>query len=207
MLELKDGRLSINGQVAFRNLSFVAEPGAMLVLTGKGRHTAVEALMGFRMMDEGWVSVDFEPMLPTSATLLRRQMVYVPADLPLWNGTGHAPRVSSLLRAPYKTGACDESFSKQAFMDEWNLLGIEAELFDLRVTELDLSTLRRIILSLAGVLKRPVVVVDFPDDGAEHSMEGDYLRRLADSGRTVVVSVDDDVLIRKSNKVIVVRNS
>lgn len=207
MLELKDGRLSINGQVVFRNLSFVAEPREVLLLTGKGRHSVVEALMGFRMMDGGWVSVGYEPMLPLSATLLRGQIVYVPADLPVWNGTEHGPRVSSLLRAPYKTGACDESFSKQAFMDEWNLLGIETELFDLRVTELDLSTLRRIILSLAGVLKRPVVVVDFPDDGGGYDLEGDYLRRLADKGRAVVVSADDDVLIRKSNKVIVVRNS
>ena len=71
MLELKDGRLSINGQVVFRNLSFVAEPREVLLLTGKGRHSVVEALMGFRMMDEGWVSVDYEPMLPLSATLLR----------------------------------------------------------------------------------------------------------------------------------------
>ena len=108
MLELKDGRLSIEGQVVFRHLSFLAEQGEMVVLTGTARHSAVEALMGFRMMDEGWASVDCEPMLPLSAPLLRRQMVYVPADLPLWNGSGRAPRVSSLLRAPFKVEGCNE---------------------------------------------------------------------------------------------------
>ena len=207
MLELKDGRLSINGQVVFRNLSFVAEPREVLLLTGKGRHSVVEALMGFRMMDGGWVSVDYEPMLPLSATLLRGQIVYVPADLPVWNGTEHGPRVSSLLRAPFKVATCNEQFSKQALMAEWALLGIDAELFDRRAAEIDSTTLRRIMLSLAGVLQRSVVVVDFPDDGGGYSLEGDYLRRLAEKGRAVVVSADDDVLIRKSNKVIVVRNS
>ncbi|MBQ6652887.1 MAG: hypothetical protein IJM81_05770 [Prevotella sp.] len=193
MLELKEGSLSIDGRTVFRDLSFVVRPGEMKTVAADYHHAVVEAVLGFRALDEGWATLEGELMTSRSARLLRSQMVYIPAELPTWDGSGQAPLVSALLRAPFELDSCEDSFRRRDLMAEWEKLGIDAVWYDRRADEADGLTLRRIMLSVAGVLRRPVVVAEILHDGSQASIDVEcrYLRGLADSGRAVLLVTNE----------------
>ncbi len=192
MLELKDGSLSIDGQIVFHNLSFVVRPGELKTISADYHHAVVEVMLGFRALDEGWATLEGELMTARSARLLRSQMVYIPAELPVWDGSGQAPKVSALLHAPFGLESCEESFSKRGLLTEWEKLNIDPASYDRRVDEVDSRTLRCMILSVAGVLQRPVVVAEILHDSSLASIDVEcrYLRSLADSGRAVLLATN-----------------
>ena len=83
-IELKNGRLTHNGETLFVNLSLRAEGGQTCVvdnLPQKAHKPFLHALMGLLPLNEGFVSIDGEPLNERSAGWLRQFMAYVPQNL------------------------------------------------------------------------------------------------------------------------------
>ena len=86
VLELKNGRIAAGGRVVVGDLSFVAPAGKVTCLTGShgcGKTLLVRALLGLWPLERGYVTLDGEPITPSSAPSLRRLMAYVPQQLPV----------------------------------------------------------------------------------------------------------------------------
>lgn len=194
----------MDGVQLFSGVSFVVDEGQMLCLTGgsgAGKSTLLRAMLGFLPLDEGHISIDGELLTPSSAEEFRKSMAYVPQELALpteW--------VRDMVRMPFQLKVNrGTGFSKDKLMVEWGSLGLASELYDKKANELSGGQRQRIMLSVCGLLGKPLLLVDEPTSALDHQSSGlvsGYLRRLAESGCTVVaVSHDDDFVAACDKKV------
>ena len=79
-------------------------------------------------------------------------------------------------------------------MEQWHMLGLDASLYEKRVSELSGGERQRITLANLGLLDKGIVIVDEPTSALDHmaaTLVGDYLQRLAKQGATVIVVTHD----------------
>lgn len=72
-----------------RGLSATVGDGKVLSITGsqgKGKTTLLRTLLGFLLVDEGYISIDGELLTLRSAPWFRKQMAYVPQHLEVPEG-------------------------------------------------------------------------------------------------------------------------
>ena len=84
VIELKNGRLTLQGETLFAGLSLRAKEGEVVFVDSlpQQAHTPLmHALMGLLPLDEGFVSIDGEVLSERSAHWLRRFIAYVPRTL------------------------------------------------------------------------------------------------------------------------------
>lgn len=171
--------------------------------SGSGKTTLLNVLLGFRPLDGGHVSVDGEQLTPSSAEEFRKAMAYVPqeAALPVelvseMAGLLFGLKINRIVK-----------FSKERLMEEWRRLGLDAGLYDRRVAELSGAEWRRVMLSVAGVLARPILLADEPTsmlDAEATALTGEYLRRMASAGCAIVVATHDERLAAYCDRRIVI---
>lgn len=169
-----------------QTLSMMAEEGRTTCLTGGTREQRTRwllAMMGFVTVKNGYISIDGEPLTPASAADFRRLMAYAPARLEDAGEvkTYEAPTVQDIftLRAnrelPISNGILGEEMRRIAPGSD-----------DQRVR----------ILAVAALLNKPVVLVDDPPAEA-----AEYLCRLAQKGRIVIVATHDERLLAVADRV------
>ncbi len=188
MLEVKDLSASKDGQTLFRGVSFTVDDGEAAAVSGDqgGSLTLLlHAIMGLYPLDEGHVSIDGELLTPLSAGEFRKLMTYIPTETPQTGGT-----VEALLRLPFGLEANRKKpFSRQSLLEEWRLLGLDEGVLRQRVADISAQERQLAMLSLAGVLAKPIVLVDSMAALAGttgEALAADYLLRLARRGSSVV---------------------
>ena len=188
MLEVKDLSASKDGQTLFRGVSFTVADGEAAAVSGDqgGSLTLLlHAIMGLYPLDEGHVSIDGELLTPLSAVEFRKLMAYIPTETPQTGGT-----VEALLRLPFGLEANRaKPFSRQSLLEEWRLLGLDDGVLRQRVADISAQERQLAMLSLAGVMAKPIVLVDsmaaLVGTNGE-ALAADYLLRLARRGSSVV---------------------
>lgn len=117
-------------------------------------------------------------------------MSYIPQELAL-----PSEWVRDMVRLPFGLKANrDVTFSKDKLMEEWGRLGLAQELYDKKVTELSGGERQRVMLSVAGMLGRPILLADEPTsalDAGSSDLVAEYLCGQASRGCTVVVVTHD----------------
>lgn len=188
MLEVKDISASKDGQTLFRGVSFTVADGEVAAVSGDqtgGLTLLLHAIMGLYPLDEGHVSIDGELLTPLSAGEFRKLMAYIPTETPQTSGT-----MEALLRQPFALEANrKKSFSRQLVLEEWQVLGLDEGLLRQRVADISAQERQLAMLSLAGILNKPIVLVDSLTALAGTNGEvlaADYLLRLAQRGSSVV---------------------
>ncbi len=188
MLEVKDISTSKDGQTLFRGVSFTVADGEAAAVSGGqggGLTLLLHAIMGLYPLDEGHVSIDGELLTPLSAGEFRKLMTYIPTETPQTGGT-----VEALLRLPFGLEANRKKpFSRQSLLEEWRLLGLDEGVLRQRVADISAQERQLAMLSLAGVLAKPIVLVDSMAALAGttgEALAADYLLRLARRGSSVV---------------------
>lgn len=204
MLEVKNASLQIGGGRLFQDLSFAVGDGELLCVTGpsgSGKTTLLCALLGFLPLDGGYISVDGELLTPSSVGEFRKTMAYVPQDISM-----PAERVGDLcsLLAGLKANR-GAVFSRERLVAEWGMLGLDASLYDKPVASLSGGELRRVVLSVCGLMKKKIVLADEPASGLDPDAAGlvaDYLRRMASAGCSVVAVSHDPAFAASCDRVV-----
>ena len=193
MLELKNVAISHNGKQLVEDLSLVAADGKVTVVSGPsgcGKTTLLKAMLGLHHIDKGYISIDGELVTALSAPAFRLNMAYVPQDISFPVDT-----VKELVRLPFTLKAnSGKPFTKERIMEQWHMLGLDASLYEKRVSELSGGERQRITLANLGLLDKGIVIVDEPTSALDHmaaTLVDDYLQRLAKQGATVIVVTHD----------------
>lgn len=188
MLEAKDISVSAGGRPVFAGVSFAVADGRMLGITGasgSGKSTLLKALLGFQPLDGGHISIDGELLTPSSAEEFRKIISYIPqeTDMPV-------ERVRDMVSLTFSLKANRSvPFSKDRLMEEWERLGLASDLYNKRMDELNGSERHRVLLSVAGLLRRPILLTDEPAggfDSATAALIAGWLGRQTASGCTIV---------------------
>lgn len=186
--------MSMGGRQLFDGLSFVVDDGSIFCVmggSGCGKTSLLRAMMGFETISGGHISIDGELLTPLSAGQFRRYMSYIPQELAL-----PSEWVRDMVSLPFELAAnrgC--SFSKSLLLGEWDRLGLGHELYDRKVSELSGGQRQRVMLSVSGLLNKPLLLVDEPTSALDRHSSGlvlGYLRHLASKGSTVVAVSHDE---------------
>lgn len=193
MLEIKDGAITVGGKQLFHGLSFCTADGGLTVVTGPhgcGKTSLIRAFLGFQPLTSGYVSVDCEAILPLTAALFRVNMLYVPQDLRLCVGS-FSELFESLTDLRVNT---DLTYARKKLFYEWKRLALDVALYDKPLEEVGESALRRMMISVAGVVDRKNILLDEPFAGLNSEAQSvvmAYLRSLASSEHTVLLATGD----------------
>lgn len=171
---------------AEHTLTARAMDGRVTCITGGTsfwRSRWLEAIMGFEFPQRGFISIDGEPLTPSTVMELRSLMAYVPACL---EDEGEV--------VVYEAPSVQDVFSLKANRNLPISNGILAE--EHRRTGDDGSQGQ--LLAVAVLLKKPILLVDSPSVASV-----DYLLHQAYSeGRTVIVASDDSAILEKADNVV-----
>ena len=204
MIELKNASLSLGGKQLFRNLSLMVNKGEILCvsgISGVGKTSLLRAVLGFLPLDSGYITIDGEPVTAASAETFRRMMAYVPQELALPH-----EEVKEMVEVPFLLKANDhQTFTKSKLMHEWTKLGLEAALYDKKVSEVSGGQRQRIMLSVAGLLQKSILLVDEPTSALDTDssvMVADYLRELARGGAMIIAVSHDEAFASRCDKIV-----
>lgn len=189
MIEIKNGGLTMAGEQVFHSLSFAIGKGCIVGV--KASHPCVatmlaECFIGLRGLDEGFVSMDGEPLLPRTAKLFRPQMAYIPRCVRMPLAT-----VAELFDTLIDLSVNDEmERPKKKFLAEWHKTGIDTELYNARMDDVGDYELLLMMLAAANISARPVIVIDSPtitmdDQQTDHIVT--YIREMAHADRAILI--------------------
>ncbi len=190
MLDIKDLSLSYDGREVLRAFSLHVERGEVVCLCGEsgcGKSSLLRAVLGFVSVS-GEISVGGKVLAEDTVGEIRRQIAYLPQELALPYET-----VAEMVEAPFLLKANRSMrFSNELLWEDWKVLGLNTALYDKRVAEISGGERQRIMLSVAGLLGKPLLLADEPTSALDaESVErvGEYFRMLAVERDTTVVVV------------------
>lgn len=204
MLEVNKAAMSVGGRELFSRLSFSVADGELVCVrgaSGTGKTSLLRAILGFVPLSEGYVSIDGEPVSPYSAPQFRGHIAYLPQEPQLPVET--VEQMTRLLFA-LKANA-GKAWTKEALLEEWRQLDLGEEVLAQKTIELSGGQRQRVLLSVCGLLGKPIIVADEPTSALDRDnvqTAANYLRRQANMGKAVIVVSHDDIVARCADKLI-----
>ncbi len=204
MLNISDLSLGYDGREILRSFSLRVERGELVCLCGEsgcGKSSLLKAVLGF-VPTEGEICVDGKKLSEETVGEIRRQIAYLPQEVALPYET-----VAEMVEAPFLLKANKSvRFSKEMLWEDWKMLGLSQSLFDKRVTEISGGERQRIMLSVAGLLGKPLLLADEPTSALDaDSVErvGEYFRMLAvERGITILVVSHSEKFASGCNRIV-----
>ena len=205
MLEIKTGRIDRDGKPLFSQLSFMAKEGEVVCVAGSqgcGKSSLLQAMMGFMPLDEGWLNVDGDLVNIHSAPYFRRRMAFLPQNVNM-----PYDKVSDMISSLFSLKR-EKKFDemKETLMTLWEEIGIAAEVFDKKLSEMTTSEQRVILLSGLCVLEKELVLLDEPSlwlNGEQLAQAGICIRQMARNDSSIVVTCQEhDPILRYCDKLV-----
>ena len=205
MLEIKNGRIDRDGKPLFSQLSFMAKEGEVVCVAGSqgcGKSSLLQAMMGFMPLDEGWLNVDGDLVNIHSAPYFRRRMAFLPQNVNM-----PYDKVSDMISSLFSLKR-EKKFDemKETLMTLWEEIGIAAEVFDKKLSEMTTSEQRVILLSGLCVLEKELVLLDEPSlwlNGEQLAQAGICIRQMARNDSSIVVTCQEhDPILRYCDKLV-----
>ena len=205
MLEIKNGRIDRDGSPLFSHLSLIAKEGEVVCVAGShgsGKSRLLQAFLGFFPLDEGYMNIDGDLIDVKSAPFFRQKMAYLPqeVDFPY-------EKVSDMLNVLFSLKR--ESTPKETesvLMSLWEEMNIPAEVFERKLSEMDISERRLVLLSGICALQRPIVLLDEPCKWFSEEQlvkAGVCIRWAARNGSAVIVTCQEhDPVLRYCEKLV-----
>ncbi|MBQ2129730.1 MAG: ABC transporter ATP-binding protein [Prevotella sp.] len=205
MLEIKNGRIDREGKPLFSQLSFMAKEGEVVCVAGSqgcGKSSLLQAMMGFIPLDEGWLNVDGDLVNIHSAPYFRRRMAFLPQNVNM-----PYDKVSDMISSLFSLKR-EKKFDemKETLMTLWEEIGIAAEVFDKKLSEMTTSEQRVILLSGLCVLEKELVLLDEPSlwlNEEQLAQAGICIRQMARNDSSIVVTCQEhDPILRYCDKLV-----
>ena len=205
MLEIKNGRIDREGKPLFSQLSFMAKEGEVVCVAGSqgcGKSSLLQVMMGFIPLDEGWLNVDGDLVNIHSAPYFRRRMAFLPQNVNM-----PYDKVSDMISSLFSLKR-EKKFDemKEALMTLWEEIGIAAEVFDKKLSEMTTSEQRVILLSGLCVLEKELVLFDEPSlwlNEEQLAQAGTCIRQMARNESSIVVTCQEhDPILRYCDKLV-----
>ena len=205
MLEIKNGRIDRDGKPLFSQLSFMAKEGEVVCVAGSqgcGKSSLLQAMMGFIPLDEGWLNVDGDLVNIHSAPYFRRRMAFLPQNVNM-----PYDKVSDMISSLFSLKR-EKKFDemKETLMTLWEEIGIAAEVFDKKLSEMTTSEHRVILLSGLCVLDKELVLLDEPSlwlNEEQLAQAGICIRQMARNDSSIVVTCQEhDPILRYCDKLV-----
>jgi ABC-type polar amino acid transport system ATPase subunit len=173
---------------------------ALMGLSGSGKTTVLRAVAGLEPFDAGTVrvgEVTLEPGTPREAALepLRRQVGMVFQFHHLFE---HLSALDNVCLAPVHVQRASREAAESRARQLLDDLGVGARAGALP-RELSGGEAQRVAIARALALDPPLLLLDEPTASLDPARRGDLgetLRRLAESGRTLLVTCHDDDFVR-----------
>ncbi len=203
VLEVRQLGVAYGSQRVLTDVSFRLERGEVMCVggeSGSGKSSLLKALLGF-VDFEGEIRVLGLPLSEQTVDEVRRSVAYVPQELALPSET-----VREMVWMPFTLRANRQSTPDEAaLLDEWTRLRLDASLLDKRVGEVSGGQRQRIMLAVAGLLGKPLLLVDEPTSALDEDTSRlvlDYFRLLAEERAMTVLVVSHSPLFHGIDKVL-----
>lgn len=203
MLETKNIHIKKNGKTLVNNLSFVADNGQIICLTGDNHIASLllRVFIGLERINSGFVSIEGELLTPSSATEFRKDMAYLPAPPPMTDGTMEetAKQIFNL------QANANKKLTTENLTEEMRLLGLNEALLQKPNAQLTEQERLLILLALTGCMGKKIIIADNPTNGLDNIRTNTvvrYLRSKADNGATIIVATNDKQMLNNAEKTI-----
>lgn len=199
MLALKELKSLGTGYTFTKPLTLYVKEGQLACLTVENGNAFLAAIMA-RMPADGYISIDSERITPRTIHVMKSCMGYLPEQLPRDGIT-----VDELVDMFFDSEAGIDDYSRSMLIREWTALGVDRSVANRQLGKLSSAELRKVCLSMLGVTKKAVILVDNPTKDMEsddRQRVAEYLRQLAADDRLVVAATTDEYIIDKSDVVL-----
>ncbi|WP_278865225.1 ATP-binding cassette domain-containing protein [Leyella stercorea] len=201
IFEFKNATAVKGGDTLFSDVSFVAQSGDAVAVTGntESRKALLLAMLGMRPLKSGWVSIDGEPVTATTGTYFRQFIAYQPDSLDFEGLT-----VQEVAKSQFalKVNA-DYAYSAKAVAAELMRLGVADDCMQKGFDEMEEAVAQRASLTLVGMFERQLLLLDNPtsrQDEAGCRLVADYIMQKRSEGVALIVATGDQTLLAVCNK-------
>lgn len=190
MLKIKDLSLSFGESQIFKDISFDLRKGEVVCLCGEsgcGKTSMLRAILGFLDTD-GYIYINGKELNSNTIDEIRKTTAYIPQDLSLPYDTVEQ-MVLSLFELRVNRNV---KYSKEDLFSEWKMLGLDAKLYEKRITEISGGQRQRIMLSLAGLTGKVLILADEPTSALDTDsalLVARYFRMLAKERNMAILIV------------------
>jgi len=201
-ISAKNISISYGDTLVIKNLSFEISKGDKVAVTGVsggGKSTLINFLMGFVPDFEGEISIFGYPLSKESIYHIRQHTAWLPQDLSIPFET-----VEEMVFAPFEFHINQEN---KPSIEEVHTLFKEfllpLDLLKKKATEISGGQRQRVLLIGSILLKKEILFLDEPVsalDAISRKQVTDYILSL--ENLTVVSAIHDDYWANKSNKII-----
>lgn len=195
VLEIKNGSLSLDGNLLFGDLNFTVRGGEIVCLcgnTGCGKTMIAKSIIGLCALDSGFISIDGTLVTPSSAPTFRRITAYVPQNLSHLGALAHPEE-------------CEMPEPENYTVFAPSLLAVEKNASTLTPHLTEKETVQLIKQTLTAHTKKQIVIADAPTDGFSDEAANvvvSLLRQQAEEGKPVLVISNDSRVTIKADKLI-----
>lgn len=202
-IEIDNLSIASAGRSVLRPITFNVEHGETALLygdSGSGKTTLLRAVMGLAGEVEGSVSIMGRPFDSQSVWHIRQTLLsYVPQEMDLGPGT---VRDSVMRPFAYRANSPLRWDEQRAAAIMYGLM-LRDDIMDRRARQLSVGEKHRVALTLAVMLKRPVMLLDEITSGLDRQSKLAVLDLIASlSGVTVLAASHDELFRERAGRVI-----
>jgi polar amino acid transport system ATP-binding protein/putative ABC transport system ATP-binding protein len=190
MLKINNISLSYGSQQVLCNFSLNIGTGEVVCLCGEsgcGKSSILRSVLGF-VEYSGSIEVCGMELGCNTADEIRKSTSYIPQDLSMPYDTVEQMVTNIFLLKANRHA----KFSKERLWEDWDLLGLDKDLFYKRTDEISGGQRQRIMLSIAGLTEKKLLLADEPTSALDKEsalLVAKYFRELANKRKMAILAV------------------
>lgn len=193
MIQLRHVSIAFGHRVIVTGFNLSVSPGELVCLMGEsgcGKTSVLRALLGFVPVASGSIRMGGQELSEHTIHHIRQMTAYIPQELAL-----PSEWVSEMVHLPFELKANQRArFDKDRLFAYWDMLGLEKDLYQSKVSRISGGQRQRIMLSSAAMLDKDIFLVDEPTSALDTESSDRVFRffsMLKEQGKTILAVTHD----------------